>query len=345
MSPLRLSLLLIALAPLACGDSTPPAGSDAAPGDSDAAPGADAPRPAPPPLTSAVSIVVEPGDHGDALVSAIQGATSSVHLTMYLLGSPDVLPALEDRPAAGVDVQVVLNQTFPSSSTSNQSAYDELAGLGVPVRWAPAAFTYTHAKTALIDGDTAWIMSMNASQSSMGDNREYLAIDTDADDVAEAEAIFAADYAGSTPSVSGKLVVAPVNARPKLIAMLVAAETRVDIEAESLSDGDITDFLAATADRGVAVRIVLSDSTPSAAQTTSVATLKAHGVQLRTVSTPYIHAKSMVIDGDAAYVGSENYTFGSLSHNREIGVVFDAPAAVATVLATTQADFASGTSL
>ena len=36
-----------------------------------------------------------------------------------------------------------------------------------------------------------------------------------------------------------------------------------------------------------------------------------------------IHAKALVADGARAYVGSENFTGGSLGYNRELGVIFD----------------------
>ena len=83
----------------------------------------------------------------------------------------------------------------------------------------------------------------------------------------------------------------------------------------------------------------------SANQTQAVATLKQHGVSLVKVSTPYIHAKSMVADGLRAYVGSENFTTGSRLHNRELGVIFAQPAEVQKVLTTTAADFQRGTAL
>ena len=83
----------------------------------------------------------------------------------------------------------------------------------------------------------------------------------------------------------------------------------------------------------------------SANQTQAVATLKQHGVSLVKVSTLYIHAKSMVADGLRAYVGSENFTTGSLLHNRELGVIFAQPAEVQKVLSTTAADFQRGTAL
>jgi phosphatidylserine/phosphatidylglycerophosphate/cardiolipin synthase-like enzyme len=42
---------------------------------------------------------------------------------------------------------------------------------------------------------------------------------------------------------------------------------------------------------------------------------------VRELTTPYIHAKVMVVDDRVAFVGSENLSAASLDHNRELGVL------------------------
>ena len=317
---------------VAIPDGGPPQ-QDSAPAQLDASPSTN------------ISIIVEPSDNGNGLVNAIKGATTSVHMTMYLLSSSKVTNALIAAKNAGRDVKVILNQTFPTGGDSNTTAYSQLQSAGVQVHWAPSTFTLTHEKCAIIDGQTAWIMTMNATDSGMSGNREYIAIDTDADDVAEAEAIFEADFASTAITPSGKLLVAPVNARDRLVALIGSATSTIDIEAEALSDTAIVGRLAYAAGNRVTVKVVLSDDTPSTAETSARTQLKAAGVQMVVLSNPYIHAKSMVVDGSLAYVGSINYTTSSMSYNRELGVIFSTPAEVQKVLTTTRADFGQGTPL
>ncbi len=318
--------------------ATPDAGDGAAP-QGDAGVSGDA---APPP-SSQIRVIVEPSDKGAALLAAIQNATKSVHMTMYLLTSNEIVSALVAQHQAGHDVKVVLDKNGVQSS--NQSAYDTLSKAGVAVHWAPSNFTYTHEKCVIVDATQAWIMTMNATYSSPTSNREYLAVDDGAADIAEAEAIFQADYANKAITPKGPLVVAPVNARDDLVAMVQTAKKTIDIEAEEMSDTAFVDALDTASDAGVAVHIVLSDATPYASQDTAVALLKQHGVKLVQVSKPYIHAKSMVVDGATAFVGSENFSGGSLGYNREVGVIFGIPSEVQKVLTTTVADFGKGTPL
>jgi cardiolipin synthase len=300
--------------------------------------------------TSAVTIIVEPGDNAQALISAIQAAKKSIHMTMYLLTNKTVMQALIAKKAAGLDVEVVLNTTFPSgtaASATNAASYTTLttATPPVPTVWSSSAFVYTHEKCVIIDGTQAWIMTMNVTQSSAQTNREYLAIDNDPSDVAEAEAIFAADYGMTSVTVSGPLLVSPVNSRDKLVTLIQGATATIDLEVEELSDTPIVAALTAAADAKVVVHIALPNNTLTSAQSSALATLKAHKIPVVSLANPYLHAKAIVVDSVRAYIGSENFTSNSLTMNRELGVVIGAPAEVAKVQTTVRADFAAGTAL
>jgi cardiolipin synthase len=296
------------------------------------------------PMTTSVTIIVEPSDDGAALVSAIQGAKTSVHMEMYLLSQSKAIDALLAQHMAGLDVKVLLNKTFPSSgadSGSNTDVYNQLVAAGVATEWAPPGYTYTHEKGVIIDGQVAWIMTMNVTESSPTDNREYLAVDTDPDDIAEAETIFEADWANHSLVPSGKLVVSPTNSSAKLLALLGMATKSIDMEAEELTDSAVVDALEAAAKKGIAVRVVLADSS----STSDSAALAAAGVKLVTYSALYVHAKAIVVDDTYAYVGSENFSSTSLGSNRELGVITSTASEVAKVESTTSSDFAAGTAL
>jgi cardiolipin synthase len=97
-----------------------------------------------------VSIVVEPGDGGSALVGAIAPAKTSIHVTIYLFSSSQMQQALINAHKAGVEVKVILQKTFPPGGTSNQQAYTQLTKAGISVAWASTAFTLTHEKCVII---------------------------------------------------------------------------------------------------------------------------------------------------------------------------------------------------
>jgi phosphatidylserine/phosphatidylglycerophosphate/cardiolipin synthase-like enzyme len=316
-----------------------------------------------PPPTNGIAITVIPDDTDAALLKALEGAQSSVHMTMYLLTNSTYINALASLKQKGRDVKVLLNQNFPSgTTTTNSGAYSTLTGYGVSVQWTPTTTgfpNYTHAKTIIIDEGTAnaqvWIMTMNVDESSAKDNREYLAQDTIAADITEAEQIFEADWGTHDITAQGNLVIAPEppnNAATALVNLVKSATSSIDMEAEEIDEsGQDTEALLfaaikAKASSGVTVHLVIQDSSDSS-QTTAIKDLEAAGVKVMghscSGSTLDIHAKAIVADGARAYVGSENYTAGSLGDNREIGVIFAVASEVAKVKKAIDTDFADGT--
>ncbi len=299
------------------------------------------------PTSTNVTIQVLPGKPGDfGVEDAIKGAKTSVHMTMYLLTDSSVQNALIALKAAGKDIKVVLNKTFPPNGGDNTAAFNKLQAGGVDVVYAPAAYTFTHAKTVIIDSAKVLIMTMNLTQNSS--NREYVATDSDPADVADCEKLFAADYANQQVNVQGKLVVSPLNASPvdaraRLRSLIDSAKTSLDVEVQSLSDDGLTDAIILAHKDKVSVRVVIaSGNFETPAQTDSITKLKAAGVPLKSVAAPYIHAKVVVVDGSKVFVGSHNFTPTALTQNREVGVVTDAPAEAAKVQQVIAQDFAAG---
>lgn len=305
-----------------------------------------------PPPTSAVTIQVQPTDKGTALLSALRGAQKSIHLTIYLLTNNDVIDALGDMKEAGRDVKVVLNQRFPESGgNQNQAAYDKLVARGVEVSWASSSFNYTHSKTLIIDSAKVIIMTMNLTYSSASTNREYIATDTDPTDVADAEKLFDADFARRPVTLESKLVVSPAGAnaidpRDMLSAFIASAKTSLDVEVQSLSDYTIVDSIVKAKQAGVETRVVVDgDYLKSEAAKKALAALKAGGVEVRSMSSPDVHAKVVVVDGERVFVGSQNFTSTALTKNREVGVIAGSQAEAAKVRGVIAGDWSAGAAL
>lgn len=298
--------------------------------------------------SSKVTIQVQPSDDGAAVLAAIQGAKKSVHMTMYLLTNYDVQNALVALHKAGKDVKVVLNKTFPNDGGDNTQAFNKLSKAGVPVVWAPGAYTFTHAKSIIVDSEKVLLMTMNLT--AKADNREFIAVDEDADDVADAEKVFDADFNGKTVFLNGKLVISPKDAQPidprtRLVSLIAHAKTSLDVEIQSISDTGVVDAIVAAQKGGVAVRVVTTapgDTDETPAQSDAIAKMKANGVPIVGLSNPYVHSKAIVVDGTYGFVGSQNFTSNALFNNREFGVVTDAAAEVAKLAKVIADDFSKG---
>ncbi|MBX3229320.1 MAG: hypothetical protein KIT84_18130 [Labilithrix sp.] len=328
---------------------TPSAGDD---DDDDTGEAPPDPQPVTLRMTSAVTIQVQPVDSGAAILAAIKGAKKSVHMTMYLLTDTKVIAALGDAKDGGRDVKVVLNKSFPTNGGSNTAAFDALTARGVDVVWSSATYRYTHAKTILIDGEKAIVMTMNLTPSSPKTNREYIATDVDPADVADLEKVFAADRAGEAVSLGSKLVLSPdgtnTNGAPRdfLRAFIDSAQTSLDVEVQTLSDRSLVDGILAAHKAGKDVHVVIDgDVSTTNAQLTVISKLKQAGVPLKSLKTPDLHAKVIVVDGAKLFVGSQNFTATALDDNREVGIFTDAAAEAAKVKTQIASDFTKGVEL
>jgi phosphatidylserine/phosphatidylglycerophosphate/cardiolipin synthase-like enzyme len=288
-----------------------------------------------------VALVIEPDAGPDAIVALIADARASVWMEMYLLTDAWAISALTDRARAGCDVRVILEKAPYMNEDGNAAAFATLAAAGVDVRWSSPRFSFTHAKVLIVDHTRLAVMTLNLTGAGLAGNREYAAIDADGADVAAAEAVFTADETGATAGAAGRLVTSPDTSRAVLTDLIERATTALAIETEELTDGSIVAALMAARGRGVAVTLVWPGPPDGGA---AFAALAAAGATVRAVAVPAIHAKVVVADGRALYLGSANFTPTSLDRNREVGLRLDDAALARRVAATVADDAARGVS-
>lgn len=291
---------------------------------------------------SGVGLFVEPDDGKLRLTRPIRKAVRSIDLTMYMLTDRTLIHDLEYAASRGTRVRVILERApyggDVSSAAINQSAFDQLYAADIPVHWSCRRYALTHQKTMIVDGATAYILTMNYTRAAFIQNREFGVVDRVPADVAEAEAIFSADWNDRAfiPR-DPNLLLSPVNSRTRFVALLARARKHVAVYAEEVQDAAIEDALVACAHRGVGVQIITNASTNG---TADLARLRSGGVQVRLLTAPYIHAKMVLVDGRWAFIGSENISAASLDKNRELGVLLSDPAALVRLDQTFEHDWA-----
>jgi phosphatidylserine/phosphatidylglycerophosphate/cardiolipin synthase-like enzyme len=108
------------------------------------------------------------------------------------------------------------------------------------------------------------------------------------------------------------------------------------------ADSDVRSAVAARKTAGVDVRVMLADPSWISANASAATFLKTNGIPVKYMSTPGVHVKAFVVDGTSAYLGSENFSYTSLSQNREVGVFVNDASSVKPIADTFEKDFASG---
>ena len=302
-----------------------------------------------------VQVFVEPDAGAGVITDAIAGAKKTLLLETYLLTERKVINALEEAAQRGVDVRVMLEQhPYGSGSVAATETLDRLKAAGVNAQPTNPAFALTHEKGMVIDGSTAYIMTANFTASALGSgsytmNREYGIIDTNAQDVQAVTNIFNADWNRSTPQMSDpNLVVSPVNSRNDFTSLIDSAHKTLLIEAEEMQDSEIEQAIVNAGQRGVKVQVILpSPSSSSSGDSNSggINAINHPDIQVEEDPHLYMHAKIIIVDGQKAFVGSENISTASLEQNRELGILVADQNVLSTLQQTFQQDWSDSRSV
>lgn len=291
------------------------------------------------PRTTPLELFVQPDIGVAPFVDTLSRATTSIDVMVYQMGWGPVLDGLMAKARAGVQVRVILDL---AQKPVNQKYKDKLEEAGATVIWSDPQFNFMHAKVIIIDRAEALLSTGNYNQSYMLKERNYAVRDRDAADVRSLQAIFDADWLRQSPDLScTRLLVAPVNARQRLLELIHSAHTSLVIESMQFGDKDVRNAVAARKAAGVDVRVILADPGWIDSNASAGTFLQQHGI--RPKFYPHTHVKSIVVDGKAAYVGSVNLSWNSIDKNREVGVVVTEQANIDSIMATFEHDWTAGT--
>lgn len=293
------------------------------------------------PRTAPLELFVQP-DVGTAPFTDLIGhAKKSIDVMVYQMGYGAVLEALEAKAQAGVVVRVILDV---AQKDVNDKYMTRLKAAGANVIWSDPRFSFMHAKVTIVDGVEAIISTGNYSESYMLKERNFAVHNTDAADVAILTKLFEADFKQVEPDLScTRLLVAPVNARQRMLDFIGSAKSTIAVHSMQLADKDVRSALAARKAAGVDVRVLLADPSWIDANASAGTFLASNGIPARWTKQPSVHVKSILVDGQAAYVGSINLSWTSMDKNREVGLVVTEPTNASTIGATFEKDWAAAT--
>ena len=137
------------------------------------------------------------------------------------------------------------------------------------------------------------------------------------------------------------LLTEPAQGFGPVYSLLGKAKTAADLTMYELSDPTAEKDLAAAAQRGAVVRVIL-DKKESRSNAAAYSYLTSHRVQV-TWSSPaytYTHQKTLVINNATALILTANLTSRYYSTTRDFGVTDSDPRDVAAIVAVFNADFA-----
>lgn len=299
-------------------------------------------------------------------LETVRGADRRLLLAGYTFASPRVADALLAAVDRGVRVRVLLDGgPIGGMTTRQRDQLDRLVAGGVDVRLIDgphARFAYHHPKYAVAD-TRALVMTENWKPAGTGGRgsrgwgvrirsartanalASVFAHDADGIDAVQwrdrrrnasfvevdaAAGTYDAAFEPATVDVENvRVLTTPGNAGGELRGSIEAANDTIDVIAPRLDpDGPYFEALVAAAERGVRVRILLSnawyDEESNRAVVDRVDRLRANGRPIEArIADPTdrfekVHAKGAVIDGGTVLLGSLNWNRHSARENREV---------------------------
>jgi cardiolipin synthase len=273
------------------------------------------------------TLIVLPDDTARPIVDAIEGASRSLRIKMFVFSHPTLMKAAMAAKRRGVKVRVMLNSARRSGEHDNDTAGKALARADIEVRDGNPAFVVTHEKSMVVDDETAFVQSFNWTTKNLTETRDYAVVTTRRPDVAEIIECFEADWhrrAFEPPQVS-HLVWCPGPGRDRICHLIDAARHRLLVQNERLQDMVIIEHLIRAARRGVKVDVLVRPPHTLKREklVEGVGGLRIMddvGIKIHKLKHLKLHGKMLVADGVAAIVGSINFAAGSLDERRELAV-------------------------
>jgi phosphatidylserine/phosphatidylglycerophosphate/cardiolipin synthase-like enzyme len=274
-------------------------------------------------------------DH-QALINAFDQAQKSIYVGIFGISNLKIANSLSAAHQRGVHV-VVLCDKYCSNNPKRLEIYNKLKADGVEIYTTSAGFSISHWKMFVIDEVKAFISSMNfiIRTEQMRDVGLFF---TNPNLVKEMISVFNSDIENAKnqttttpPLTAANLVWSPNNSEEKLSQLILAAQKTVEIWIENMGSQTIHTALKTAVSRGVKVRVLTSMCSmgmPAPAAFKNLKDLVSGNVIVQvmpfpaTKDVPYIHAKTITIDRETVFLGSENFSAHSLLKSRELGIIF-----------------------
>ncbi|HTI58770.1 phospholipase D-like domain-containing protein [Mucilaginibacter sp.] len=273
------------------------------------------------------SIIVFPDDTVKPIIDAINSATKSILVKMFLFSDPELIDAVIAARQRGVKVKVMLNPARRNGEDENEETHARLQAAGITVRDTNPSFIITHEKSMVVDGRLAFVKSLNWETKNLTETRDYAIITSHPNEVEEIILCFDADWHRKEfdPGEEARLIWCSLNGRARIAHFIDQAKHTLFIQNERFQDLVIIERIVRAASRGVKVHVMAAPphTLKKDKLVEGVGGLRIMddvGIKIHKLKHLKLHGKMLLADGCRAVVGSINLAPGSFDHRRELAI-------------------------
>ena len=273
------------------------------------------------------SLIVLPDDSVQPILDAIDGATKSLRIKMFIFTDPTLMDAVIAAHRRGVNVRIMLNPKRRSGVSENDESRSKLEAAGIEVRDSNPAFDLTHEKSMVVDDKTAFVKSLNWQTKNLTGTRDYAIITKHAHEVEEIINGFEADW-NRKDFASKHLIWCRGNGRERITQFINQAKHSLWLQNERYQDQMMIECLVRAKERGVKIHVMARPAHTLKKDKLiegvgGLRILRDVGVKIRKLKSLKLHAKMLLADGERAIIGSINLAPGSFDSRRELAIEVD----------------------
>lgn len=273
------------------------------------------------------SLIVLPDDSAKPILDAIDGATKSLRVKMFIFSDPSLLKAVIAARKRGLKVRIMLNPARRSGESENEESRKELEAGGVEVLDSNPDYDVTHEKSMVVDDTTAFVKSLNWETKNLTETRDYAIVTSHAHEVAEIIECFEADW-NRKPFKGDEhshLIWCCGNGRDRIAKFIDDANDSIFLQNERYQDAVIVERLVRAARRGVKIHVMARPPHKLKKEKLVEAVggmriMQDVGIKIHKLKHLKLHAKMLLSDHVRAIVGSINLAPGSFDSRRELAI-------------------------
>lgn len=262
------------------------------------------------------------------MIKAIQRAKERIEIVIFRFDRSEIEKALIAAVDRGVFVHALVAHTNQGGEKTLRELEMRLLEAGVTVARTAGDLVRYHDKFLIVDRQELHVYGFNYTLLDMERSRSFGLCITDKQLVAEAVRLFEADTKRQAyEPESDCFVVSPLNARRRLAELLKSAKEEILIYDPKVSDAPMIRILQERAKAGVDVRII------------GKLTRKSDDVKCCELPEMRLHTRTIVIDREEMFLGSQSLRATELDARREVGVIVRDEKAVAKVIQVFEKDW------
>lgn len=273
------------------------------------------------------SLIVLPDDSARPILDAINHASKSLRIKMFVFSDAAILQAVIAAQKRGVNVRVMLNPARRSGESENEESRKLLKSAGVSVLDSNPKYDLTHEKSMVVDDETAFVMSFNWEPKDLTETRDYAVVTSAHHEVSEVMECFDADWDRKpfTPGENSHLIWCVGNGRERIGRFIDEAQHTLWVQNERYQDPAIIERLVRARERGVKVHVMARPPHKLKKEKLlegvgGLRILEDVGVKVHRLKGLKLHAKLILADNVRGIVGSINLAPGSFDSRRECAI-------------------------